>query len=313
VERPAPDAKALVLYALLDSKSMTGAYRFVLRPGRDTATDVSARLFPREQGHKIGMAPLTSMYFYGENQGSARNDYRPEVHDSDGLSIHSATGEWIWRPLQNPKRLLVTSFMLTDPKGFGLMQRDRAFSSYEDLDHRYDLHPSAWVEPRGRWGKGRVELVQIPTPDATNENIVAYWVPADPLPKPQQAYDFEYRITWQKASPSRPPLAWVVQTRRGEGRDAAGKADNTIVFVIDFTKTTLPSRPEQSPPDGIVSLDGNGELLGSIVRRNDVTGGWRLTLRIRQIDVKKPVEARAVLRYKNTTVSETWSYILPPG
>jgi glucans biosynthesis protein len=169
IERPAPGATELTFYALLDSKRASGAYSFVLKPGTETVVEVKARLFLRGNVSRLGLAPLTTMYFFGENQRSTRDDYRPEVHDSDGLSIHSGTGEWIWRPLVNPKRLLVTSFALSNPAGFGIMQRDRDFGHYEDLEARYDLRPSAWVQPKGNWGQGRVELVEIPSPDETNE------------------------------------------------------------------------------------------------------------------------------------------------
>ncbi len=185
IERPAAGAKELVIYALLDSRRVAGAYRFTLKPGSQTAIDVKARLYLREGIGKLGVAPLTSMFFYGENQKSLADDYRPEVHDSDGLSVRAANGEWLWRPLLNPKRLLVTSFATANPLGFGLMQRDRDFAHYEDLGARYDLRPSAWVEPKGSWGAGRVELVQIPSPDETNDNIVAYWVP-DAAPEPRK-------------------------------------------------------------------------------------------------------------------------------
>ncbi|HZP92465.1 MAG TPA: glucan biosynthesis protein G, partial [Burkholderiales bacterium] len=146
IERPKPGAKELTMYALLDSRRVTGAYRFILKPGAETVLEVKARVYLRENVGKLALAPLTSMFFYGENQHPPVDDYRPEVHDSDGLSIHSSTGEWIWRPLVNPKRLLITSFAMTNPLGFGLMQRDRDFFHYEDLEARYDLRPSAWVE-----------------------------------------------------------------------------------------------------------------------------------------------------------------------
>src|SRR5690606_26832548 len=143
-------------------------------------------------------------------------DYRPEVHDSDGLSVHAGSGEWIWRPLVNPRRVLTTSFAMEDVRGFGLQQRDRAFGAYEDLEARYELRPSAWVEPSRPFGPGRVELVQIPTPDETHDNIVAYWVPRD-APTPGRPMDFEYRLYWQKDAPMRAPSSWVAQTRRGPG------------------------------------------------------------------------------------------------
>ncbi|GAB3625302.1 Glucans biosynthesis protein G [Pandoraea terrae] len=309
IQRPAAGAKDLTIYALLDSSRATGAYRFILRPGTDTVVDVKAQLFLRENVTKLGMAPLTSMFFFGENQASAVADYRPEVHDSDGLSIQSGTGEWIWRPLINPKRLQVSSFALTNPLGFGLMQRDRSFTSYEDLDDHYEKRPSAWVEPKGNWGRGRVELVQIPTPDETNDNIVAYWVPDAP-PRPKQPYSFEYRLSWQKDNDKRPSLAWVSQSRRGHGY--RGKPDDSLLFAVDFEGPALKKLAADAKVEGNVSLDANGKILELVTQRNEVTGGWRVMMRMRRLDTEKPVEMRAYLRSGSTTLSETWSYLLPP-
>src|SRR3546814_201024 len=153
------------------------------------------------------------MFLYASNQPSQNEDYRPEVHDSEGLSAQS-DAEWVWRPLVNPKRLLITSFGELNPRGFGLMQRDRLFAHYEDLDTRYDRKPSVWVVPKGDWGRGRVELVQIPTKDATNDNVVAYWVP-EQSPKAGSQLDLEYTLFWQADQETKPPLAWVAHTRRG--------------------------------------------------------------------------------------------------
>ncbi len=309
IERPEPGAKELTIYALLDSKRVAGAYRFVLTPGSETVTAVKARLFLRENVTKLGLAPLTSMYFHGENQTAVARDYRPEVHDSDMLLIQSGTGEWITRPLVNPRRLLVTSFALTNPVGFGLMQRDRSFANYQDLEARYELRPSAWVEPRGAWGAGRIELVQIPTPDETNDNIVAFWVPDAP-PAPKTPFDFSYRIRWQKDNEVKPPLAYVAQTRRGHGYTRV--PDPSIGFVIDFEGAVFKRLPPDATVEPVVSADGNAEIVESHVFRNDVTGGYRLRLRVKPIDDKKPVELRAFLRSGINTLTTTWSYILPP-
>lgn len=307
LERPAPGAKELVIYALMDSRRAAGAYRFVLKPGVETALEVKSRLFLRESVGKLGIAPLTSMFFFGENQRAAGDDYRPEVHDSDGLSVHAANGEWIWRPLQNPKRLLVTSFATANPLGYGLMQRDRDFSHYEDLQARYDLRPSAWVEPRGSWGTGKLELVQIPSPDESNDNIVAYWVP-DVAPQPRQPLDLDYRILWQKDTETRPPMAWVEQTRRGHGY---GKTpENSVGLVVDFAGPVFKKLPADAKLEAVVSGD-NIEILKRQSYRNDVTGGWRLALTVKRNDGGKPGELRAYLRNGNETISETWSYILP--
>ena len=308
IERPQPTAKELTIYALLDSPRAAGAYRFVLRPGVTTVLEVDARVFLRRSVAKLGLAPLTSMFFFGANQRPNREDYRPRVHDSDGLSIQATATEWIWRPLVNPKRLLVTSFALTNPRGFGLMQRERGFADYEDLEARYDLRPSAWVELKGPWGPGRVELVQIPVPDETNDNIVAYWVP-DFQPRPKEALVFGYRVLWQRDRESRPPVAWVRETRRGRGYTKT--PDASVELHVDFEGPPLGRLPAGTVPETVLSVD-NGEVLERHVRRNDATGGWRFVVRVRRVDAGKPVELRAHLKRGNEVLSETWSYILPP-
>jgi periplasmic glucans biosynthesis protein len=308
IERPAPSAKELVVHALLDSKSLTGAYRFVVRPGSETAMEVKARLHFRNAVGKLGLAPLTSMFTFGENQRPVNADYRPEVHDSDGLLVNADNGEWLWRPLINPKRLQVNAFAAQNPAGFGLMQRDRSFYSYEDLEARYELRPSIWVEPKGKWGAGRVELVQIPTPDETNDNIVAFWTPSN-APNAKEPLDFEYRVLWQKDKEAGPPQAWVTQTRRGMGYTR--RPDNTIAFMVDFEGPGLKKLSPDAKVHGVFSSDANGQILESIAYRHDVTGGWRVALRVRRHDDKKPVELRGFLRNGAETLSETWTYSLP--
>lgn len=303
LEWPAPDARELVVYALLDSRRVTGAYRFVVRPGDATVLDVRARLFLRGAVGKLGIAPLTSMYFFGENQPAPAEDYRPEVHDSDGLLIASSTGEWLWRPLVNPKRLLVTSFALNAPKGFGLLQRDRAFASYEDLESRFERRPTAWVEPVGDWGAGRVELVQIPTGDEFNDNIVAFWVP-DRVPPPGQPLELSYRIAWALDG-GFGPLGRVTQTRRG----ALG--EDVTRFVIDFDGGMLDKLPRDAALELSAWSAPGGELLEHRAYRNEVTGGWRAVLHVRRTDPDEPVELRAFLRTPEGAVTEAWSYVWP--
>jgi periplasmic glucans biosynthesis protein len=215
LERPTQGAREMRFYALLDSPRVAGAYRFVLRPGTDTVLEVQARLILRAPVDTLGVAPLTSMFLMGENQPVA-HDYRPEVHDSDGLLIHAGDGEELWRPLTNPARPFVTSFALKSPRGFGLMQRDRAFTSYEDLEAGYHRRPSAWVEAVGDWGAGRVELLQFGTPDETHDNIAAYWVP-DRAPPPGTPIELSWRVHWTLDAVPSSARARVLQTRRGHG------------------------------------------------------------------------------------------------
>lgn len=309
--RPAPAERQLVVLALLDSRRVTGAFRFAIRPVAPTRMEVKARIFLRENVAKLGIAPFTSMYLYGENQPPAAGAARPEVHDSDGLSILAGSGEWLWRPLVNPRRLLITSFAMDDPAGYGLMQRDRTFRSYEDLDARFDLKPSAWVVPKGKWGKGRIELVQIPSPDETNDNIVAYWRPAS-QPAPGKPLDLEYELQWGTPSELPAPAVHVVQTRRLPSQRRDKPNERVVALVVDFEPVDAHRLPADLEPSLVVSSGDNGEIVERVLRRHEATGGWRATIRVRQIDEKRPLELRGRLNAGTVALSEVWSYIVPP-
>ena len=305
--KPAPGATTLTVFALLDSRRVTGAYEFEIQPGVATVMNVRARLFFRDSVATLGIAPLTSMYFFGENQPH-RSDFRPEVHDSDGLLVATGSGEWIWRPLVNPPRVLATSFGMNDLRGFGLLQRDRNFHAYEDPEASYELRPSVWMEPIGSWGAGRVELVQLSTPDETNDNIVAYWVPAQ-APVVGESLEFSYRLFWQGNEMQRPPGAWVVQTRAGRG--FAELAADEQQFIVDFEGPALASLPPDAKVEAVVSSPANGEVLESNAYRVEATGAWRMHVRVRQLDPQHPTELRGYLRAGNDVLTETWSNLLP--
>lgn len=316
IERPKNNDNFLTIYALLDSPRATGAYRFILRPGKDTVVDVKAKIFLRSKVGKLGIAPLTSMFLFGANQPSLVMNYRKELHDSEGLSIHSGNGEWIWRPLNNPRRLAVSTFQLLSPKGFGLLQRNRDFADYQDLDDRYDTRPSAWVEPIGKWGKGQIELVEIPTNDETNDNVVAFWTP-EQQPEPGQATDYQYRIrfTRNESELHSPNVAWVAKTLRSNGdlklSSLVRQPDGSIAFLIDFTGRNMNLLAPNTAMAPEVSIGINAELLEKSLRYNPVLKGWRLTLRLKVKDPKKTTELRAALASKGKTLTETWSYQLP--
>lgn len=300
IEKPGADDNHLVIYALLDSPRATGAYQFILRPGADSRIDVRSRVFLRDNVTKLGVAPLTSMFLFGTHQPPRMSNYRRELHDSSGLSIQAANGEWVWRPLNNPKHLAVSSFSVENPRGFGLLQRGRDFSQYEDLDDRYDKRPSAWIEPRGDWGKGVVELVEIPTADETNDNIVAFWKP-DTLPALGEPMEFNYRIHWTKDENAihSPDLGWVKQTLRslGDVRQAnlIRQPDGSMAFQVDFVGPVLAAQPEDKRIRSQVTTDENTELVENTLRYNPVTKGYRLSLRIKVKDTSRPVEMRAYL------------------
>jgi periplasmic glucans biosynthesis protein len=305
--RPAANATTLTVYALLDSPRASGAYQFDVHPGDETVTDVHARVFLRARVATLGIAPLTSMFFFGENQPH-RTDFRPEVHDSDGLLVATGGGEWLWRPLLDPNQTLTTSFAMRRLRGFGLMQRDRSFESYEDSEARYELRPSAWVEPVGSWGPGRVELVQLHTPDETNDNIVAYWVP-DKLPAAGEPLDIAYRLHWQGTQMQRPPGAWVAQTRAGRGY--AELPDDEQQFVVDFTGPSLAALPSDAPLKAIVTAPSNGQIVESNAYRVEATGAWRMIVRVKQLRSTEPTELRGFLQNGRDVLTETWSNIVP--
>ncbi|CRM49436.1 Glucans biosynthesis protein G precursor [Pseudomonas sp. 22 E 5] len=300
IERPKPGDKHLVIFALLDSPRATGAYRLILRPGTDTVVDVKSQMFLRDKVSKLGVAPLTSMFLFGANQPSKVLNYRRELHDSSGLSIHAGNGEWIWRPLNNPKHLSVSNFSVENPRGFGLLQRGRNFSHYEDLDDNYDKRPSAWIEPEGDWGKGSVDLVEIPTADETNDNIVAFWSP-EKLPEVGQPLEVAYRLHWtlDDAAFHSPDSAWVKQTLRSTGdvkqSNLIRQPDGSVAYLVDFEGPALKRLLPDAPVRSQVSVGDNAELVENSVRYNEHTKGWRLTLRMKIKDASKPTEMRAAL------------------
>ncbi|XQM35266.1 Glucans biosynthesis protein G [Cupriavidus sp. H19C3] len=318
IVRPNAQDKQLVFYALLDSKRATGAYRFELVPGADATLKVQARVFMRDRVTKLGVAPLTSMFLFGPNQQRDPYNFRPALHDSNGLSIHTGDGEWLWRPLNNPRHLAISQFTVNNPRGFGLLQRGRDFSGYEDLKDRYDLRPSAWIVPDGDWGQGKVELVEIPTPDETNDNIVAYWTP-DTLPPRGTPLVADYTMHWTMDERALMPreVAWVKQTLRSAGEITQANLirhlDGSVGLLVDFEGPSLASLPPSAQVNSQVSVSDNAELIERSLQPNPVTKGQRLMLRIKVKDPKKVVELRGALTSAdNRPLSETWSYQLPP-
>ncbi|MGH7845649.1 MAG: glucan biosynthesis protein [Candidatus Binatia bacterium] len=303
LERPSPQAQAMKVYALLDSPRLTGAYEFTVRPGERTSVDVKAKLFERERVKELGIAPLTSMFFYGEEKPRPQWHWRPEVHDSDGLLIASGAGEWIWRPLGNPEKLRISYFELDNPRGFGLLQRDRRFSNYEDLETRHELRPSAWIIPLDDWGTGQVKLVEIPTAKETNDNIVAYWIPKA-LPPAGQPIEVAYRIQFQSEEPHGASTGRVIATRLG-----GGDKEGLIRFVLDFDGGKLRALPAGSAVKPVIHVGQDGQLAQQSIFKNPINGTWRLAFQVKP-PKGKPLELRAFLQHDKSALTETWSYQL---
>jgi len=309
LEKPVADSfgDPLVVHALLESDSVTGAYRFATVPGGDTVIDVRATLFARKDVADAGIAPLTSMYLYGENDQRMRAEYRPEIHDSDGLHVITGKGESIWRPLANPLRPFLNLFVDSSPRGFGLMQRDRTFDHYQDDGVYYEKRPDVWVEPEGDWGKGSVALIELPAHDESQDNIVAYWRPEGGL-KAGEEREFRYRLHWgaDAGTPER-RVARVLATRTGLGGHPGTENREGRKFIVDFAGGPLPMMAKGAgvTPEITVSRGTVGDV--SAIRVEEI-GGWRVMFDLKGVKGADPVQLRAYLRLGNRALSETWLY-----
>ena len=301
------------IHALLEGPSVTGAYKFdcVKNPqaqGGTVVMNVHCDIFFRADISRLGIAPLTSMYWYGENERTKAADWRPEIHDNDGLSIWNGKGERIWRPLIDPPTLQTNSFVDNNPKGFGLMQRDRDFENYQDDGAFYDRRPGIWVEPKGNWGKGAVQLVEIPTDDETHDNIVVYWRPDDPI-KSGDGLSFDYRLYWQDSEPNYPKsLARAVATRIGRG-GVPGQIPwpaNKRKFAIDWQGGGLSELQQRYDLTPVINVS-NGKAEGVYVIKVVGTDRWRCLFDI-TVDGKGPIDLRCYLKLSDKTLSETWIY-----
>lgn len=297
----------VIVYALLDGPSLSGAYRFELDRTKGVVMDIEAALFLRKNIERLGIAPLTSMYWFSETTKETGVDWRPEVHDSDGLAMWTGTGEHIWRPLNNPPQIMVSSFVDKTPRGFGLLQRDRVFDHYQD-GVRYHLRPSAWVEPIGDWGAGAVQLTEIPTDDEIRDNICAMWVPAEPATA-GKTYNLKYRLHWLADEPFPSPLARCVATRIGKGgQPGKPRPQGVRKFMVEFLGKPLEKVPYGEKPEPVVTVS-RGQVYRIEVEPvpDDVPGHWRVHFDI-EVDGAEPVEMRCFLRLGDKVASETWLF-----
>jgi glucans biosynthesis protein len=313
LQRPASADDNLVVFALLDSPSVTGAYRFEIISGNTLTMDVDAALYPRKAMEHIGIAPLTSMFRCGDNDCRNRDDWRPAIHDSDGLAIWRGNGERIWRPLIDPEHVNFNSYQDASPRGFGLMQRDRNFDHYQDDGVFYNRRPSLWVEPKSDWGKGAVQLVELPTADETSDNIAAFWHPADAV-APGQELLYSYRMYWGETSPGVPNLGRVVATRTGRGGILGQRRTHfSWRFVIDFAGGALPRLGEKSQPAANITASRcKLELIS--VRPLTSINGYRAMFDIVPDGDNAPINIRTYLEMDGQALTETWMYQwIPPS
>ena len=311
-EPTAPGGDTLI-HALLDGPSLTGAYRFALSSDKEPVLKIESVLFIRKEIQRLGVAPLTSMFWYAKHNRTQGIDWRPELHDSDGLALATGGGEHIWRPLNDPAAVKVSTFIDKDPRGFGLLQRERDFARYQDDAVFYERRPSVWIEPLTPWGEGSVQLIEIPTADETNDNIVAFWVPKGPV-KAGAELRFAYRQYWLADEPHPPEVARVVATRIGIG-GVPGRPRPlapTRKFVVDFAGASLDALTRLDGVEPIVTAT-RGKIVNAYALPVVGTKNWRLTFDL-AIEGTEPIDLRCYLRHEGAAMTETWLYqFLPNG
>jgi len=304
---PAPQQRTLTIYAVLDSPSITGAYRFEVRPGMTSVVEVTATLYERQNIEKLGLAPLTSMYLYGEDRPRPFDDYRPEVHDSDGLAMQTGGGEWLWRPLLNPHSLRVSSFSDDHPRGFGLAQRDRDFSHYQDEDAHYQRRPSYWIAPLGDWSKGTVELVEIPNDEDIHDNIVSYWIPAMHL-QPHKPFTYSYLLSAYTALPQLSPGGRAIATRSWVTHVRG--SDTSRRMLVDFYGGDLDTLEASQPLRPVISAH-NGDVDNVSIQRLAENGVWRVSFRVLPKN-SQAIDLHCYLTLYGEALTETWTYLWVP-
>jgi glucans biosynthesis protein len=302
IEKPTSNANSIVVHALLDSESTTAAYRFTIRPGDITVFDVEMAIYPRVDLEHAGLAPMTSMFFFGPNDRHTVDDFRPAVHDSDGLAIFNGRGEELWRPLANPKDLQISTFSDLNPRGYGLMQRQKNFFAYQDLESSFEKRPSLWAEPIGDWGEGSVQLIEIPTQEEIHDNIAGFWRPKNPMPAKGE-HTYTYRLHWGQDTPKVSALARFVRTGVG------AKGEDTKIFVLDLIGDKLKSIDPNSVRGSVAAE--KAEVKNIVTQPNPAIGGWRLSFEL-SVKEKAPVELRASLMQGNDAISEVWVYRWTP-
>ncbi|TAG08764.1 MAG: glucans biosynthesis protein [Verrucomicrobia bacterium] len=316
LKKPAKEDATAVVYALLDGPSYSGAYQFKISPGNATVVDVHAVLFARKEVQRLGLISMSSMFWFGENSQRRFDDFRPEVHDSDGLSIRMGTGERIWRPICNDSGKIELSFFdMEQCAGFGLLQRDRRFSAYEDAEAFYHQRPSLWIEPTSSWGPGRVMLLEIPATNELTDNVVALWEPAKAM-MPGDMVEISYRQHWTTEEDPSHADGRVVATRTG----IHDWLPNQRTMVVEFVGNALNQQSEKSIVPAVHALGANAERVSikSVTLQQIPEGRWRLAFQLSPAKPEEtlqaigPIELRACLKRGDDYLTETWVHRVNP-
>ena len=305
------DGDSLTVHALMEGPSIVGAFQFVMSRGKGVVMQIEQVLHLRRDIARFGLAPLTSMYWFSETAKGKAADWRPEIHDSDGLALWTGAGERIWRPLNNPPRIIVSAFADEHPRGFGLLQRDRVFDHYQD-GVKYERRPSLWVEPQGDWGKGAVQLVEIPTDDEIHDNIVAQWVPEKPA-RAGDVVELAMTLHWLADEPFPTPLGRCVATRLGNGgQPGQPRPKGVRKFMVEFLGGPLEAIAFGIKPEPVLTASrGSFSYVFAEAVPDGVPGHWRAQFDL-TVTGDEPVEMRCFLRADGLVLTETWAFQYHP-
>ncbi len=306
LKRPDPFANHMSIFALLESRSVVGAYQFDVWPGPETHMIVKATLFFTQTPQSMGYAPLTSMFWFGENTSNTFGDFRPEVHDSDGLLMERSNGEWVWHALSWSQQKQHSVFSDPKMKGYGLMQRDREFSHYQDLEAKYHERPSVWVQPISGFDEGAVHLIQLPTKDEFFDNVIAFWSPEKP-PQPLEPVRLEYLLRWFGDSDDVPPLGRAISTRVDDQDKPYYRH-----FYVEFAGGPLQALKPGEPPEVDATSVTGANISDLRIEWNDFNSAWRVSFYASTPDNQKPNEFTCRLKWQGEAVTETWSYTWMP-
>ena len=307
IQGAAKESDPVIVYALLDGASVTGAYRFTIWRTEGIVQEIEAAVFLRQNVKRLGFAPLTSMYWFSDTAKRRIEDWRPEVHDSDGLAIWSGSGERIWRPLINQPFAVTSSFADSNPKGFGLLQRDRDFEHYLD-GVNYERRPSLWVEPLDSWGDGAIQLIELPTDDEIHDNIGAYWRP-EAEATAGSSYKLHYRLHWLADEPYPANVARCVATRIGRGgQPGKPRPPGIYKFEVEFAGPRLDPLWGDSVKATPVITASHGRIESAFLEPVPGTRRWRVLFDLIPMEGADANELRLFIQGNGEALTETWLY-----
>lgn len=300
IEEPNLATDALVIHAFIDSESMTGAYRFTLHPGEATIIDTECTLFARAKVDNFGIATMSGTIVSDAIDHRLPDDTRLRIADVGGLQMSTGHGEWLWRAISNRETLQISTFVDENPHGFGFLQRDRAFHDYQDDDQHWEIRPSLWIQPIGDWGAGGVELIEIPNKSESNDNIIAYWRPQQPLAAGGET-SFAYRQFWCWNPPEQPALALVTDSRSGRGSDQKRRR-----FLVEFQGDLLGDAQQSAAVKPVLTASPGAVVFIKTYPYPNIKT-YRTLFEI-DPGSETASELRLVLENGGKPISETWLY-----